>query len=92
MDSSKIKPGQMVHLNLDGRLSEMEGEHVGTVDHLDGDYIKLMKTDSPDQKHRWVPLTWVNRVDSNTVFLNCTRKDFENLVVRTEPVSVKKSA
>ncbi len=42
-----------------------EGGHVGTVDHMSGDdMIKLTRTDSADQKHHFIPLGWVDRVDS----------------------------
>jgi hypothetical protein len=32
-----------------------------TVDHLDGDYIKLTRDDQG--QHHWIPLGWVTRVD-----------------------------
>ena len=34
-----------------------------TVDHVDGDYVKLTKQDSPDGQHHWIPMGWVARVD-----------------------------
>lgn len=39
------------------------GRHVGTVDHLDGESIKLTRND-PDAggMHHWVPLTWIDHV------------------------------
>jgi hypothetical protein len=41
-----------------------DGRHVGTVDHLEGeDRIKLTRSDSPDGRHHFVPLSWVSRVD-----------------------------
>lgn len=43
-----------------------DGEHVGTVDHLDGaNRIKLTKNDSPDDKHHFIPMSWVERVDTH---------------------------
>lgn len=43
-----------------------DGTKIGTVDHLDGtDKIKLTKTESPDGQHHFVPLTWVDHVDSH---------------------------
>jgi hypothetical protein len=33
----------------------------GTVDHLDGDSIKLTKDQSG--QHHWIPTSWVERVD-----------------------------
>ncbi len=47
-----------------------QGMHVGTVDHLEGsDRIKLTKKDSDDQKHHFIPLSTVDRVDAK-VHLN----------------------
>ena len=47
-----------------------DGQHVGTVDHLDGsDRIKLTRDDSPDGRHHFIPTSWVERVDQ-TVHLN----------------------
>jgi hypothetical protein len=33
----------------------------GTVDHLDGEYIKLTKDQTG--QHHWIPMSWVTRVD-----------------------------
>jgi hypothetical protein len=41
------------------------GGPFGKVDHVEGDYIKLTKTDSPDGQHHWIPLSWVARVDEH---------------------------
>lgn len=45
---------------------------MGTVDRVEGVYIKLTKGDSPDGKHHLIPLAWVARADPerNVVFLN----------------------
>ena len=41
-----------------------DGEHVGTVDHVDDDdMIKLTHTDAPDGKHHYLPLDLVDHVD-----------------------------
>ena len=40
-----------------------DGEHVGTVDHVEGDRIKLTKSDSRDGSHHYIALTSVARVD-----------------------------
>lgn len=43
-----------------------DGEVVGKVDHMEGaDKIKLTKNDSPDGKHHFVPLDWVENVDDH---------------------------
>jgi hypothetical protein len=38
-----------------------EGGQFATVDHLDGNAIKLTKDESG--KHHWIPLDWVTSVD-----------------------------
>ena len=45
-----------------------DGEHVGTVDHLDGaDRLKLTKNDASGDKHHFIPLSWVERVDTHVL-------------------------
>jgi len=43
--------------------------HVGTVDHVEGDRIKLTRNDSPDGKHHFISSDLVDRVDDK-VHLN----------------------
>jgi hypothetical protein len=40
-----------------------EGEQFGTVDHLDGNSIKVTKDEHG--QHHWIPLSWVTRVDDH---------------------------
>lgn len=40
-----------------------DGQQHGTVDHLDGDYIKLTKDDGG--QHHWLPLSAVDHVDQH---------------------------
>lgn len=42
-----------------------DGSHVGTVDGLEGDRIKLTRNDSPDGEHHYVGLDSVERVDEH---------------------------
>ncbi len=42
-----------------------DGSHVGTVDHHDGDRIKLTKSDSPDGQHHFIPTSWIDHVDTH---------------------------
>ena len=49
-----------------------DGEHVGTVDHLEDDgMIKLTHTDLPDGKHHYLSTDFVDRIDEH-VHLNLT--------------------
>jgi hypothetical protein len=50
-----------------------DGGHVGTVDKLEGDRIKLTKADDPDgsgQHHHYVPVSAVAEVDDEGVKLS----------------------
>ncbi|WP_082505529.1 DUF2171 domain-containing protein [Aureimonas sp. Leaf324] len=50
-----------------------DGGHVGTVDHLDGDRIKLTKTDpAAGGEHHFIHLDSVDRVEAGAVILNRT--------------------
>jgi hypothetical protein len=56
-----------------------DGQHVGTVDHLEGtDKIKLTKTDpSAGGQHHFIPLSLVDHVDAH-VHLNKSAKDVKS--------------
>jgi len=41
------------------------GKKVGVVDRVGGGAIKLTKKDSPDGQHHFIPVGWVERVDSH---------------------------
>lgn len=45
------------------------GTKMGVVDHLEGDAIKLTKSDSPDGQHHFLPTNWVSSVRENRVEL-----------------------
>jgi hypothetical protein len=46
-----------------------DGEHVGTVDYLEGERIVLTKSDSADDRHHAIGMDMVDHVDSH-VHLN----------------------
>jgi hypothetical protein len=52
------------------------GKKVGVVDHLESGAIKLTKKDSPDGQHHFIPVAWVERVDSH-VHLTKNSKETE---------------
>lgn len=49
-----------------------DGEHVGTVDKVQGENIKLTKNDSPDGQHHQIPTEMVESVEADTVMLTQT--------------------
>ena len=42
-----------------------DGVKIGTVDHLDGDKIKLAKSTSADGQHHFIPLAYIDHVDTH---------------------------
>jgi len=50
-------------------IADSAGQHVGTVDETEGDFIKLTRTDSADGQHHRIPLDAVDRIDDNRVYL-----------------------
>lgn len=65
MDASQIKE----HMDVVGS----DGQHVGTVDRVDGQKIKLTRKDpSAGGEHRFVDLASVSAIQDGKVRLSCT--------------------
>ncbi len=47
-----------------------DGVHVGTVDHIQGDRIKLTRNDSSDGKHHFIPAALIAEIEDGTVRLS----------------------
>jgi hypothetical protein len=47
-----------------------DGVHVGTVDHVQGDRLKLTKKDSSDERHHYIPGGLVAEVEGDKVRLS----------------------
>ncbi|MEH3101789.1 DUF2171 domain-containing protein [Sphingomonas adhaesiva] len=81
-DASQIKE----HAEVIGA----DGVHVGTVDHIDGDRIKLTKNDSPSTqdgqgaKHHYIPLGLVAEVEGDTVRLSATAQNAQDMFEEAE--------
>jgi hypothetical protein len=45
------------------------GRHVGTIDHIEGDRLKLARSDSKDGQHHYVALNQVAGIEGNKVRL-----------------------
>ncbi|PZQ61303.1 MAG: hypothetical protein DI544_07030 [Sphingomonas taxi] len=81
-DASQIKE----HAEVIGA----DGVHIGTVDHVDGDRIKLTKTDSPSTqdgqgaKHHYLPLGLVAEVEGDTVRLSATAQNAQDMFEEAE--------
>ncbi len=68
-DLSKIQP--------DMEVIGADGVHLGTVDHSDGDRIKLTKKDSVDGKHHWLSGGLIAEIEGNQVRLSATAANAE---------------
>lgn len=75
MMNLEIREHMMVHAQGTGSMNGVAGEHIGTVDHVEGDRIELTKNDSPDGFHHYIPLAWVSGVEGNTVHLSRDASD-----------------
>lgn len=52
-------------ISADMEVRAADGSHVGTVDGVEGDRIKLTRKDSADGEHHYVELSGVERVDEH---------------------------
>lgn len=50
-------------------VTTSSGQHVGTVDEVKDDQIKLTRSDSGDGAHHYVAVDAVDRIDDNRVYL-----------------------
>lgn len=50
-------------------VTNSEGQHVGTVDAVQDDTIKLTKSDSADDMHHFLALSDVEKINDNRVYL-----------------------
>ena len=50
-------------------VTEANGQHIGTVDEVESERIKMTRTDSDDNMHHYLPLDAVDRIDDNRVYL-----------------------
>jgi hypothetical protein len=75
-------PAEGTNLGVAGIKEHMHviascGKQVGVVDHLEGEALKLTKKDSRDGQHHFIPLNWIERVDSH-VHLTKNSKEAED--------------
>ena len=47
-----------------------DNQHIGTIDSVEGERIKLTRKDSTDAKHHFIPLSWVASASGGEVYLN----------------------
>ncbi len=50
-------------------VATSNGGHLGTVDEVEDNRIKLTRSDASDGRHHYVPLDSVDRIDDNRIYL-----------------------
>ncbi|AKH43859.1 hypothetical protein FHS61_002734 [Altererythrobacter atlanticus] len=50
-------------------IADASGQHVGTVDDVEDERIKLTRTDSNDHMHHYLPLEAVEKIADNRIYL-----------------------
>ena len=70
--STVFQPITGTRLNISEHMEVVgsDGQHIGTVDKLEGDHIKLTRDDSPDGEHHRISLTNIDTIDQNRVRLS----------------------
>lgn len=75
MNPENVKPGLMVHALGSGEMRGARGTHVGTVDHIEGDFVLV---DVEGGAKRWMPFAWVASMDDLALYLNRSAEEFES--------------
>lgn len=60
---------EKIRINEHMEIADANGRHVGTVDEVEGDMLKLTRSDSADGRHHRLSLEVVDRVADNRVYL-----------------------
>lgn len=60
-------------------VADSKGQHVGTVDEVKDDAIKLTKSDSSDEIHHFLALEDVEKIEDNRIYLKETARIPEGL-------------
>ena len=50
-------------------VADCRGQHVGTVDAVQDDAIKLTKSDSADDMHHFLSMDDIEKIDDNRIYL-----------------------
>ena len=51
------------HIHKDAEVIGADGVHIGIVDHVDGDRLKLTRKDSVDNRHHYIPAILIAHVE-----------------------------
>jgi len=77
MKASELKGKNMfekIRIKEHMEIANAHGQHIGTVDAVEGDNIKLTKSDSSDNMHHLIPVDDVEKIDDNRIYLKSTAR------------------
>jgi hypothetical protein len=60
---------EKIRINEHMEVTDSTGRHLGTVDSIEDERIKLTRSDSSDGRHHYVHLDAVDRIDDGRVYL-----------------------
>jgi|GEM_PF-6340617 len=86
MDLALIKPNLLVQAKGTGPVPGIQGIKVGSVELIDGPYVKLNRADSDDGKPHWIPLECVDYADDMAIYLKITESEYRSSRLDNPPL------
>jgi hypothetical protein len=59
--------------------------HIGSVDKVEGEYIKITKHSAADGQHHWFPISWIRAVDERAIYLSKTVDEVSEQLLNQQP-------
>ena len=85
MDLALIRPNLLVQAKGTGPVPGLQGITVGSVDRVDGPFVKLVNGKSGGRYH-WIPLETVDYADDKAIYLKITENEFQSVRLDTQPL------
>lgn len=85
MDVALIKPNLLVQVKGTGPVPGLQGITVGSVDRIDGPFVKMVSGDAGG-RHHWLHLDSVDYADDKAIYLKLTESQFRTLRIDTQPL------
>lgn len=63
-----------------------KGERVGSVDAIEGEYLKLNRKDADDRMHHWIPLSWVVKIVDSNIYIDHNVTEFKSQRRNSKPI------
>lgn len=85
MDLAMIKPNLLVQAKGTSPVPGMQGITVGSVDQVDGPFVKLNCPEAGGRYH-WIHLDCVDYADDKAIYLKVTENEFRTVRLDTRPL------